>query len=394
MGADCELFYHARIMMVLCGIWRLELHNSTNFFKAAYPFYSVVIQIMYSLTPLLLGANLPNLFRTDLTAALETVSKFLFSGLLVIKASMCQSKKIVNVISIALKKEAETYINDECQIRKIYHSHVTFCNSLTKFSYACAVGGVVLHWEFGIADSYAFYRSQRDSNQTVDKPLPLHFWYPFDKNKFHIWVLLDQLWQIVLTVWYTTAFQIFSNSLLIFLRAQLKIFQQYFKSFHKNLNRLGQSGESNSAFKNLRLLCSGHQEFIKYINDFNNSVKNILLVEYCFSSLMFAGAVFQVMAGVNVPFNCMFVFVLFSQLILLAWNCNEIVIQSGKLSSALYKSEWYDQDIKTKVLVYIMVMRCQKPLSLTIGSFGPMTTDAVISRMKLTYSYTTVMRAD
>ncbi|XP_060518035.1 odorant receptor 30a-like isoform X4 [Cylas formicarius] len=311
MAAGNELFYHTRFMLLLCGIWRLEIKNAPAYCRNVYPIYSVIIQTCNSLTPILLGANLPTLFCTNITA--------------------------------------------------------------------------------GIVDSYKIYRLEKYSNSTLNKPLPLHFWYPFDEDKFYIWALVHQLAQILLTALYTAAFQTFSSSLLIFLRSQLKILQENFRNFHKFG---GTQSWQNNPFRSLRMVCLKHQEFIVYVNDLNQWIKPLILMEYGTSSVMFAGAVIQVMAGVNVAFNGLFVFVLCGQLILLAWNCNEILIESGHLANALYESTWYEQDVKTKVLIHFMILRCQRSLGLTIGSFGPMTINAALSRLKLAYSYTSLMTGD
>ncbi|CAG9772711.1 unnamed protein product [Ceutorhynchus assimilis] len=68
-----------------------------------------------------------------------------------------------------------------------------------------------------------------------------------------------------------------------------------------------------------------------------------------------------------------------------------LFLKSTEISMALYESNWYKQDKRTNQLVYILLMRTQKPLYVQIGLFGPMTIDAAISRFKLAYSYVSVM---
>ncbi|XP_060525201.1 odorant receptor 49b-like [Cylas formicarius] len=80
------------------------------------------------------------------------------------------------------------------------------------------------------------------------------------------------------------------------------------------------------------------------------------------------------------------------QLLTFAWSCNEIIIQSAELAAALFESDWYNCDSKTKVIVHIMMMRCQKPLCLRNGSFGVMDLEVGVSRLKLAYSYTSLMK--
>ncbi|XP_060517931.1 odorant receptor 30a-like isoform X1 [Cylas formicarius] len=392
MAATKEMFYYTRVIMILCGIWRLEIHKAPVTLKDIYPLYSAVVQIWNALTPILLGANLPTLFRSNNVAvAYETLTSFLYSAVLTLKISMCQMGILPKLIKLALDKERHLYSKLRgCNpaLQQIYEEHVFYCNKLTKIFYLTVAGGTVFHLEFGIVDGYNFSKSQKHSNVTLSKPLPLHFWYPVDENKYYTWMLVDQLLKIALTAFYIAGFQSFSTSLFIFLRAQLKILQENFRNFHEL-----EPWES-SAFWSLRTVCLKHQEFIGYVEDLNKWIKPIILIEYGTSSVMCAGLLFQIIAEVNVAFNVVFVFILWGQLMLLAWNCNEVLIESANLAKALYESEWYEQDARTKVLIYTMILRCQKPLTLNIGPFGPMTADAALSRIKMAYSYTTLMTGD
>ncbi|CAG9764260.1 unnamed protein product [Ceutorhynchus assimilis] len=95
---------------------------------------------------------------------------------------------------------------------------------------------------------------------------------------------------------------------------------------------------------------------------------------------------------VEMIFSVIYLALLISQLFILAWSANEINVQSSNISNAIYESNWMDQSESTKKTMLIMMMRAQKPLSLTIGPFGPMNLDAGIMTLKGAYTYAGVMR--
>ncbi|XP_066154202.1 odorant receptor 49b-like [Euwallacea fornicatus] len=82
---------------------------------------------------------------------------------------------------------------------------------------------------------------------------------------------------------------------------------------------------------------------------------------------------------------------LLTQLIMVAWSCNEIKIQSEALGDALFQSRWYLLDQQSKQNVLFMIRRIGKPLYMTIGGFGPMTTNSIILVLKAAYSYVNLM---
>lgn len=54
------------------------------------------------------------------------------------------------------------------------------------------------------------------------------------------------------------------------------------------------------------------------------------------------------------------------------------MFKSLAISDAIYESPWYEQSEAAKKLLLIMLMRAQKPFTLTIGPFNPMTTETVL----------------
>ncbi|XP_060533764.1 odorant receptor 30a-like isoform X2 [Cylas formicarius] len=363
--------------MILTGIWKLEMPHRSKGFRHIYPVYSMATHVIYVSIPLFLTMNLPQLLKTDLGEALETLSKILYCVPLMTKLFSYQSESSKKLLSKAIKDETRLLQSGDRTVVNIYADHVFFCNLLNKFLWISAAGAGSLLCEIGIVGSYKYHKLNIESNETLPKPLPLPFWYPFDENKYHICVLFEQLFVIVWCGLSVAAVQIFSNSMMIYMRGQLKILQNYFRNHHKYLsvNVVGNGGSLNT----LKLLCVKHQYLIRYINNVNGVFRSIVLIEYSISSVMLATSLLQVIAGHNVTYNATHISVITSQLLLLAWSSDEIVVQSLELSSALYESKWYECERGSRILIGIMLMRCQKPLSIDIGSFGPMRIKSAMS---------------
>uniref|UniRef100_A0AAR5QD41 Odorant receptor n=1 Tax=Dendroctonus ponderosae TaxID=77166 RepID=A0AAR5QD41_DENPD len=86
-----------------------------------------------------------------------------------------------------------------------------------------------------------------------------------------------------------------------------------------------------------------------------------------------------------------FIVLLFTQLFLIGWTSNEIKVQSEAIGDALYQSKWYLLNKDGKQLILISIARTRIPLLMTIGPFGPMTTNSILLVLKAAYSYINIM---
>ncbi|XP_060533487.1 uncharacterized protein LOC132706267 isoform X2 [Cylas formicarius] len=382
-----ELFRFARIAMTLAGIWKLELADPFKGFTRIYPIYSIMIHVIYVSFPLLLVVNLPYLLKNDPSEANESLSKSLYGILLIAKLLSYQSESSKSLLVQAIREETTLNQYGDDFVKMIYEKHMTRCNRLNKFIFISAAVVVLLLCEVGIAESYKFHRLRKNENQTLAKPLPLSCWYPFDENKYHIWILIEQLLTIFCAGLSFVSVHIFCNSVLIYMRGRLQILQYNFSSFFTHLVQ----GDANESLTALKLLCENHQNLIAYINTVNRAFKGVVFFEYGISSVILATSILQVTAGGNITYKLTRLLGVTSQLLLLAWSSDEIVVQSLELAPALYQSKWYECSKESRVLINIMLMRCQKPLTIDIGLFGPMTVQSAMTRLKLAYSYTSVM---
>ncbi|XP_060517873.1 odorant receptor 45b-like isoform X2 [Cylas formicarius] len=383
------MFYAAKIVMIVSGIWRLELPTESIFWKTFYRMYSAASKILLSTTVFALLAKFPELLEKDALAAMEIASLALACGVVLVKTMACQSPRNLLLIRTARQEEDQLYIHTNKISEGVYSRHIDYCRKL-----ALIIAIVFLATTFaliaqGVEKNYALVKTHQ--NITVERPLIFLCWYPFRTENYHSYVLVDQAIRVLNAGTCNLSVNIFIETVLLFLRAQLIILQEQFRTFHKGIDEtpIVNAGQVNHQV--IKRLCISHQKLIYYLASFNDSLKFIMLLEYVASSLIIASSILEVFGGHNVPFNAGFVMTNFGGLMFLSWNCNEIMVQSAELATALYESKWHEQDKQSNALLQIMLIRSQKPLAITIGPFGPMTVDAGMSRVRLAYSYTTVL---
>ncbi|XP_060526954.1 odorant receptor 49b-like isoform X2 [Cylas formicarius] len=385
-----DFFRYMRFFMMFVGIWRLSFPNFLVH-RNMYVAYSAIYQMTCVSSGLLMALKVPLLFETNVPAAIDTTARTMVVVITTVKLAMCQSRDVLGLISQALEEDYRISIQEDPSVRRIYRWHSTYCNNLVKL----LVGSFILLAFFTVgtvdANILASLASGRQLNYTTEKLIAVHFWYPYDESRHYAMAILEQHVRTILSCLTIGTVTAFINFMIVALMLRLKLLQYYFKEFQAYSPDGFVASARVGIDVGLKLVCQKHQELIKSFENFNRHMKHIILLEYTLTSVMFAGQLVQLVAGERIMFNSAFIALTISQLMIFAWNSNEIVVQSAALATALLESSWYEQPLEIQKEISFMVMRCQKPLRLTIGAFGTMDIGAAISRMKLGYSYTSVM---
>ncbi|XP_060533942.1 odorant receptor 94a-like isoform X2 [Cylas formicarius] len=378
------LFYFAKLSMIVASMWRLDLPPIPKFITFMYQLYSVILHLMVYSMPILMVANFPSLLQTDINSAIEGASKMLYCGILAVKVYLYESHRCRDLLARALEEESRLYAINDGDVTRIYKEHVRYCHILSKLFYISTVTSSATLCGTAIINSYSF---SKNGDAVGNMPIPLLFWYPFDRNRHCIWVMAHQLLTVVVGNVYALPVIVYYNSIMIYVRSRLRILQHYFRNYDKYSMLNG----GLTTLETLKSLCVKHQDLINYVEDVNRSLKNTVFLEYLGSSIILATILYHVIEGHDTMYNSIFAFYVSNQLMLLAWTSDEIALQSSNLATALYESKWFEQCPDSKMLIRIMMMGCRKPLSISIGPFGPMTMLSALSRLKLAYSYISVM---
>ncbi|XP_060524621.1 odorant receptor 30a-like isoform X1 [Cylas formicarius] len=382
MNPSQQYFSYIRWLMIAAGIWRLEIKEFSTSKKRFYNFYSVIIQLICTSPIISVTLDVPALMEADQASAFGNIGLAVFLAMIISKMLMCQSKPILRLVKVAFQNEFQMIYNVNADVAAIYKKHIKLNNFFITLLVMYITIILVSVITSGDVHCYQYLRQ----NQTV-KPMLVNYWYPFDTNKYYALVLIDQNIRPTLAALCTAIVNAFVICIIIFVRLQLKLLQYSFRNFDK-LELQGLDGPTM-----LKLICVKHQELIEYTVELNQSFNIIIFIDYMVSSITFAAQILQIIGGVEPIFTSAILSYTIIQLLIFAWSSNEIIVQSTELARALFESNWYDHDINIKAMAHIMMMRCQKPLSLMIGRFGVMDLDVGISRLKLAYSYTSLMRS-
>nr|QXE93241.1 odorant receptor 15 [Eucryptorrhynchus brandti] len=396
-----ELFNSCKLLMIIAGVWSNKIKFSSDYKRKAYKIYSIGGQLYYVSCVIPFVIKLYQTIKMKdietLTAVLKSVT---FITTIIAKMSLCQTEKITKLISSAIEEEKAISSREDTNIKNIYSLHAKYCSAVVKVLIsALYISGITCIAEaFYEAHQYFqdfnyLYPINKTLAESLKKPHAVQFWFPFDKDKHYVWAMTYECVHIIQSLIFNGAAQALINTAMIFLQAELKILQHCLTHYDKYYLKNPFVNIGNISVQTLKVFIVKHQKIIKWVEDFNHSFQNILLLEYLVISIMLATTLVELYQGDNLPFNTFFFMLCSMQLFILAWNANEILIESSSgLTDSLYNSPWYlEEENKTKVLVHIMMMRSLKPLAISIGPFGIMTMNAALSRMKLAYSVLSVM---
>ncbi|XP_060526955.1 uncharacterized protein LOC132702383 isoform X3 [Cylas formicarius] len=342
-----DFFRYMRFFMMFVGIWRLSFPNFLVH-RNMYVAYSAIYQMTCVSSGLLMALKVPLLFETNVPAAIDTTARTMVVVITTVKLAMCQSRDVLGLISQALEEDYRISIQEDPSVRRIYRWHSTYCNNLVKL----LVGSFILLAFFTVgtvdANILASLASGRQLNYTTEKLIAVHFWYPYDESRHYAMAILEQHVRTILSCLTIGTVTAFINFMIVALMLRLKLLQYYFKEFQAYSPDGFVASARVGIDVGLKLVCQKHQELIKSFENFNRHMKHIILLEYTLTSVMFAGQLVQLVA-------------------------------SAALATALLESSWYEQPLEIQKEISFMVMRCQKPLRLTIGAFGTMDIGAAIS---------------
>ncbi|XP_050303723.1 odorant receptor 45b-like [Anthonomus grandis grandis] len=389
-----NLFGLVRIMLIVAGLWPLEIPNVSTFWQRLYKLYYAFSFGIYVTFPFPFICALINDIENQQPRVLEEFSRLVFVIMIIFKMMIIRSQKIKDMIILLSSDEKKILLNKDRYILRIYQFHVGYCKKIIFFVAASLYVTGSINVLNGFFELYKWSKVNQLPKEKGPKPHLVPFWFPFNKDKYYVLFMTYEVWHIVQTLTVNGAVQALINAVMVFLRANLKILQYHIKNFDGNCNINSREDYIKCATKSLTGLILRHQQLIKWVKDLDSSFKNIFLIEYSVTSIQLATVLIQIIELVHIPFNGTFFIHCTLQLLAICWNANEIIIESSTgLLEALYSSNWFNQPKQISFLIYFMMIRCGRPLSLRIGPFGNMDLNAALSRVKLAYSCVSVLKA-
>uniref|UniRef100_R9PSR8 Odorant receptor n=1 Tax=Dendroctonus ponderosae TaxID=77166 RepID=R9PSR8_DENPD len=383
------MFSASKWVIMSSGSWGLEVDSK---YRILYKIYVLYIRFIYITSTVAVFAMFLVNLGSNNDKAIEALSLTLCSVSCIIRLAVCLKQKVVNLLKIVMEDQFNYAVNDP-KIKVMlqeYKSYVTFlCVFVVCYTYSLVILFNIFN---GIIEFQSFRKLH--PNATEYPQYLVSIWLPFNVQTHFTLALICQTVLFLQSCVLNYSSTVLFNTLMIYVVIKLKILQHLFQNFNtypKNLENFHMELRDVLAIDNLKHLIRQHQDIISFVKELDKNIKIGVLIEYTITSLMLATISIQVLTGNKVASFSFYGLILIYQLFLLSWNAAEIKTQSEKIAGAIYATDWYVYGPGVKQIIHFIIMRCSKGLSLDIGPFGPNDLGAASARLKLAYSYVSVM---
>ncbi|KAK9729883.1 7tm Odorant receptor [Popillia japonica] len=99
-------------------------------------------------------------------------------------------------------------------------------------------------------------------------------------------------------------------------------------------------------------------------------MSRLMLIDFAVASMQMATLGLQMIVsgvGWQQMFALEFLIAMLIQLFLFYWHANEIMLQSVEVAKAIWESDWFEYSEDIKKSLVLVILRCQKPLTLSVG---------------------------
>nr|UTN00911.1 odorant receptor [Semanotus bifasciatus] len=385
----------ARILMIITGIWPLSLSGYKHKLYSGYFYLCFTYYVLFSATM----AAMVFIHKGNFLEMASNLNISIIYFTYIYKVLICKSAAIQKIIHEIGDREKLILQGRDESIKVIYNKHVKSAFISMVFYIGAATCAISLYW---IKPLVANFIEKRDSEKfTVEHKRYLIYssWLPFDSDEHYITAYLIQC----VGGFYAYAFVIYSGAFYIgileFIIGQIKILQYIFRNLNRYIHTYSKDGyfEGRSPQEMLVKLCiREHQYLIGFVERLDESIKIFMLMEFMISSFQLSLVVYQFLQGsadslqrIAVSF---YFITLSSKLFLVYWNAHDIIIESTKISEAVFESEWYNFDPKVKKMLMLVIQRAQKPMGMSIGPFYEVRLEGFIAIFKAIYSYMTLIQ--
>ncbi|XP_060530152.1 uncharacterized protein LOC132704281 isoform X2 [Cylas formicarius] len=373
MAPNREILNFPKCIMVVVGVWRNHL-TSNSILRKLYFFYSLCIHIYM----VLFISSMFTWVAVGLTGVNNSAEK---------KDKISLNITYLITIFTIMLKEEEKKINasEDPEILETHLEQVKFCTNVNVIHFICHLILFVFAVVENIVTRLSIERHNKAYNETLIKPVIYELYYHnVDPVKYETLLLaFDDIGGTFLnTISVSTNIIL---SCVIFMSSMLKVLQTKFR-------KMMVQGED--VMSKLKKLAKEHRQLISFVEDLNESIKYLIMIEYTTISLNIALVTLRIikeksyLMRIGRLFYCSFLVV---YILALGWSSNEIKMQSIAIGDAIYESSWYEHDKPAQKMLLVMMMRSQKPLTMTKGPFDEMTLQSSLMVLKAAYTYVTIM---
>uniref|UniRef100_A0A310SE51 Odorant receptor n=1 Tax=Chrysomela lapponica TaxID=153811 RepID=A0A310SE51_CHRLA len=361
-----------RYFMVASGA--LQIRTSSRISKIIYTFWAHLSHAYYFFfcVSLSIGAIYAD-DQEKLDYAKETI---LLCLLLLWKLAISCSNQILRVVEEVQEVEAKITAGE---ITRIYDGNCSHNYKIFFFLTSLYFSTCYLY------SSNAIQQWRLMQTGAERKSLLFPGWYPFDSDRYFDLAYFYQITIGFFIVLYSSTCDSLFISLVNFATARLAILGY-------ELEHLGTSSTRGKlpVYDCLRKIVKEHKEIIRYVENLNAMLRWYFFGDFLVGSYHVSLAIINVRHHLyeeSIFFHSFYLMYILSQVCCLYFHINELILESTNLSRKIYEGEWYDQSLEVKRSLLIVMMRCRKPLILTIGNFGVINNNLFVKILKAAYTF-------
>ncbi|KAF7273701.1 hypothetical protein GWI33_013596 [Rhynchophorus ferrugineus] len=315
------------------------------------------------------------------------ISVYLFG----LKIFICHRNRLLDVMDEIVEKEKEIWKSEDDDVKEMYTKQVIFCNVLCFVQLVIVSICTTALGYVGITADGQIIEYNQAHNTSLDSHNWYQFWFPGSKLEhrgivYAINIAFGTLGGGADIAWHSVL-----STLMIFAVTRLQILKIKLRKFIKE----DTAQNTDNKTMELKEYIVEHQYLISYVKNLNENIKSVMLMHFSLNAIEIASSLSGLIQGpVSVGqqiFLITYTFLTLYQIFMTTWNANEIREQSTGIADALYQSNWLLLNKEGKVLCQVMMNRAQKPLAITIGPFGVMTNQSILTIVKAAYSYVSIM---
>ncbi|KAL6254508.1 hypothetical protein P5V15_014561 [Pogonomyrmex californicus] len=325
--------------------------------------------------------------ENDILLLMDVISATVTYSLLFIKLIILifNARLLCDIITRVVEDWKERDVSDEYTMAKVAYISRRFSNVV-----------ITLHATSVFLYATGTLMKYKSNNQTDTRELILKMELPFEikSTSVHIVVLVTQF------VHQTSAASMVGvlNSLLITLVlhvcGQIDIMRQKFNDIAR---KSIEQGINESIVK---MLIVRHQNIITFSKNIEALFSNIALVQFVSNTLIICCLGFIIVISIGAPGGSMilvksvlFYIVMSLEAFIFCFAGEHLSTKSKMIGDAAYEALWYELNPIQNRDIFLIIIRSQKHLTLTIGKVANLSLQQFASIMKVSASYVSVLHA-
>ncbi|KAI7815349.1 Odorant receptor Or29 [Rhyzopertha dominica] len=243
--------------------------------------------------------------------------------------------------------------------------------------------------------------AQYSGNVTVKRKYTYVYsaWIPLDEDKYYSVIYGINVVAGYFAFFIHTSADLSIIAFMIFCIQQLRILRDEIYRFRETAMARVSEGNSDldtAMLQEIKRCIRKHQVLIKFVGDVNRLISMLMFLNFITGSVQMGPILFEVVVA-NTSFmhqmaNFSVLVTAITQMLLFYWHGNEIMMESQKIAKSIWESGWLYCNRRLCQTLHIVMMRAQKPLTLTVGPFYVMSTQTALLILKGIYSIATLFR--